>query len=202
LDRIGVVLSTWHTHPTFSGAYGLPLDLDISSTANSTHPNQSFDKLIEVACANFPVAVTLDELLGQGAVEIIDNKLVRCRQRLAKSVGTDAGNTSVLDQYGRFLETASSTAAHNLMNHDQKSQYFYRMVVSDIGLSDRVCDDFASHAAASSEAFLYALDGWLQKHNSNPEQNSNPRYGVSVFFFKDKEADSIKSSETAVAPRN
>jgi len=48
LDQITSLLTVWHTHSTFSGAYGLPLDLDTVPVAGS--PRKSFGELVAAAC--------------------------------------------------------------------------------------------------------------------------------------------------------
>jgi hypothetical protein len=37
LSRIAVVLSAWHTNPKFSGAYGVPLDLELNPSDGVAH---------------------------------------------------------------------------------------------------------------------------------------------------------------------
>ena len=44
-DQVMNLLSTWHTHPSFSGAYGLAMDLDLVPTSNS--PRHNFQELVD-----------------------------------------------------------------------------------------------------------------------------------------------------------
>src|SRR5579863_1872655 len=115
LTRIGILLSTWHTNPRFAGAYGLPLDLDLETVSGS--PHRSFAELVEIACADLPQAVTLDELIAKGVVEIVGGTLVRCRARAAISKSSaGSGKIGLLMQYGRFLSAAAGTVTHNILS--------------------------------------------------------------------------------------
>jgi hypothetical protein len=44
LDQISSLLTVWHTHSNFTGAYGMALDLDLHTVAGS--PRRSFDELV------------------------------------------------------------------------------------------------------------------------------------------------------------
>jgi hypothetical protein len=48
LDQITALLTVWHTHSNFSGAYGLALDLDLQVVQGS--PRRSFGELVTLAC--------------------------------------------------------------------------------------------------------------------------------------------------------
>jgi hypothetical protein len=184
LSRIAVVLSAWHTNPKFSGAYGVPLDLDLNRIEGSSH--RCFADLIETACSESPQSVSLDELVAQGVAEVVGGTLVRCKARAAISTSkAGSGKGGLLAQYGRFLSTAAGTVAHNIRNEDPSDLYFDRLLISDTPLSYRVRKHFHVRAMGSADAFLTELDSWLAKNAGEPTEGSDKRYGIGVFFFEE-----------------
>ncbi len=182
LQKIGMVLTAWHTNPSFSGAYGVPLDLDLEPVEGSSH--RSFAKLIETACADLPEKVTLDELVAHGVAEVIGGTLLRCKARAAIS-SAHAGRTGLLNQYSRFLAKAAETVAHNIACEDQGDRFFDRLLTFDLPLSARATKTFHARAMAATDAYLTELDSWLSKFADEPNQASDRRYGVGVFFFEE-----------------
>jgi len=199
LYRIAVVLSIWHTNAKFSGAYGMPLDLDLKSSDES--PHRSFADLIETACADLPQAVTLDELIAQDAVEVINGNIVRCKTRtLISDQKTGAGREEQLAQYGRFLAAAVGTVAHNVLA--EGPSYFDRILTSDMPLSDRMSKQFQARAQGSTDAFLTELDSWLSKNASDATDGSTRHCGIGVFFFADGRDVSIATAPGDVSKEN
>lgn len=201
LTRIAVVLSAWHTNPRFSGAYGVPLDLDLNR--GDGPPNRSIADLIETACAELPQAVTLDELVAQGVVELVGGTLVRCKARAAVSrskAGT--GKEGLLAQYGRFLATAAGTVAHNIAVENSSDAYFDRLLTSDGPLSDRTRKLFHARAMASTDAFLTELDTWLSKDTDEPTEGSGRLFGVGVFFFEENRGEVTASANGDALEQN
>jgi hypothetical protein len=196
LSRIAIVLSVWHTNPKFSGAYGVPLDLDLNrSEGNSSH--RSFADLIETACAELPRTVTLDEMVAQGVVELVSGTLVRCKARAAVSRSKEAnsGKEGMLAQYGRFLASAAGTVAVNIAADSSSEGYFDRLLSSDAPLSDRTRKLFHARAMASADAFLTELDTWLSKDTEDPMEGTGLHFGVGVFFFEENRGEETASAE-------
>jgi len=182
LQRIGIVLTVWHTNPRFSGAYGVPIDLDLEPQDDSSR--RSFPGLVEVACAEFPEKVTLDELIAHGVAEVVGGTLVRCKARAAMA-NMRSGKTNLLKQYGRFLQRASETVAHNFAMEEPGERYFDRLLTSDAPLSQRMRKTFHTRAVTATDSYLTELDSWLSKVAYEPNEPSDHRYGVGVFFFEE-----------------
>ena len=100
LDQVVSLLSAWHTHPKFSGAYGLALDLDLEPTSGS--PRRSLVELIEVACPGADRDAILDELVAVGSAEIVDGNTLRCRSRAHVMRGAEVTVTRI-ERAARFL---------------------------------------------------------------------------------------------------
>ena len=62
LDQVTNLLTVWHTHTGFSGAYGLAMELDLVPTPGS--PRRSFRELVDAACPGADGEALLDELVA------------------------------------------------------------------------------------------------------------------------------------------
>ena len=182
LDQVASLLTTWHTHPKFSGAYGLALDLDLEPTPGS--PRRTFSDLIEVACPKADLQALLDELVAVGSAEIVDGSTLRCKARAHVMRGSEVTVTRI-ERAARFLEAAATSFTHNLLLQDSPA-YFERMLVSDYPLSDKARDEFHRLAMEKGDAFVHDLDTSLAKIVDPEGSTSGSRYGVGVYFFQEQ----------------
>jgi hypothetical protein len=190
LDQVASLLSVWHTHPKFSGAYGLALDLDLEPTAGS--PRRSLTELIEVACPGADRDGILDELVAVGSAEIVEGHTLRCRSRAAVIRGSEV-TVSRIERTARFLEATAATFAHNLLLEDSPA-YFERMLVSDGPLSEKERDEFLRLTTERGEEFILDLDTSLSKAVGAGGATRGKRYGVGVYFFEEQSALSESES--------
>src|ERR1700757_3987754 len=103
VDQITNLLTVWHTHSGFSGAYGLALELDLVPT--SAFPRRNFRELVAVACPGADQEALLDELIASGSVEVIDSITVRCLSRAYVPKGADVKR---IERMGRFLAVVAA----------------------------------------------------------------------------------------------
>src|SRR5262245_2589856 len=87
IDQIANLLTVWHTHSNFSGAYGLAMDVDLVPVPDS--PRRSFKELVDIACPDIDKDALLDELIAAGSVEVIDGTTVRCLSRTYMPIRAD-----------------------------------------------------------------------------------------------------------------
>lgn len=184
LDQITNLLTVWHTHPNFSGAYGLPMDLDLVPVPDS--PRRAFNELLKIACPEVDRDALLDELIAAGSVEVIDNTTVRCLSRTYMPRGADVTR---IERMGRFLGVVTGNFVHNLLRSETEPSYFERTVVSDGPLSDRDRDQFLAVAAERGQELVVELDTFLAGLGSE-RMESGKRYGVGIYFFEDDSVDS------------
>jgi hypothetical protein len=183
LQLIARLLTIWHTHPRFSGAYGLALDLALDSPADATH--RTFAELVETVSPGMNRDTLLDELIATNSAEIVDNTTLRCRARGAVWNASEDVNVKQIDRAAKCLEAAASSFAHNLLQDGSGKLYFERMVISNHPLSDRSRDEFAAVAEARGNTYVGELDSWIAKH-TEPDSSPNSRhYGVGVYFFEE-----------------
>jgi hypothetical protein len=195
-QQIATLLTVWHTHPRFSGAYGLALDLDLDEPTDSSR--RTFAELLETAVPGTDGDTLLDELLATNSAEIVDQKTLRCRARAVIWSGAKEADFSHIDRAAKCLEAAASSFAHNLLTETGGKKYFERMVVSDHALSERSRDEFLAVAQVRGDNYVAELDTWIAKHTEPDESGAGHRYGVGVYFFE--ESQSLEPSGGARSP--
>ena len=186
LDQVTNLLTVWHTHAGFSGAYGLALELDLAPIPGS--PRRNFRELIKAACPGADEEALLDELVAAGSVEVIDNITVRCLSRAYVPKGADVER---IELAGRFLAGVTGSIVHNLTREEPEPLYFERAVVSDDLLSEAGRDRFLALAGERSQELLTELDTFLARDVEKDE--SGKRYGVGIYFFEAQATNNTES---------
>ena len=192
LDQVTNLLTIWHTHSGFSGAYGLALELDLVPTPNS--PRRSFRELVLAACPGADEESLLDELVASGSVEVIDSLTVRCLSRAYVQKGADLKR---IERMGRFLAAITANFVHNLLRLNSEPVYFERAVISDEFLSEIGRDKFIALAGERAQELLTELDTFLTRLAASEGSASGRKYGVGVYFFDDQMTDAteVRSKE-------
>ena len=181
LDQVTNLLTVWHTHSGFSGAYGLALELDLVPTSGS--PRRSFRELVDAACPGADGEALLDELVAAGSVEVIDSVTVRCLSRAYVPKGADVKR---IERMGRFLSVIAANFVHNLLRISPEPLYFERTVLSDEPLTETGRDRFLVLAAERGQELLTELDTFLTRLAAAESSQSGKKYGVGVYFFEDE----------------
>jgi hypothetical protein len=191
MDQIAGLLSAWHTHPQFSGAYGLAMDLDLNPAPNS--PRKSFSELIDIACPGANGDAILDELLAAGSVEIIDGTTLRCISRAYVPRGEDVTR---IQRVGRFLEAATTSFVHNLLRAENDPVYFDRAVVSDVPLSESGRDALLALTRVKGQELLAELDTFLARLAATEGSDGGKKYGLGLYFFEDRSTGGASDPDT------
>ena len=181
LDQISSLLNVWSTHPNFSGAYGLTLDLDVQTTEGS--PRRSYPELAAIACPTVDPDTMLMQLIAAGSVEIVDGQTVRCLSRAYVPKGSDVTR---IERSGRFLGVAAGNFVHNLMRREEDPVYFERLVVADEVLSDSARDSFLKITAERGQELLFELDTFLTHLPPSAANATGKKYGVGIYFFEEQ----------------
>jgi len=192
LDQVTNLLTVWHTHTGFSGAYGLAMELDLVPTQGS--PRRSFRELVDAACPGADGEALLDELVAAGSIEVIDSMTVRCLSRAYVPKGADVKR---IERMGRFLAVVAANFVHNLLRVSPEPVYFERTVVSDEPISEAGRDKFLALAGERGQELLTELDTFLTRLAASERSEAGKKYGVGVYFFEDQLAD----QETEVQPK-
>jgi hypothetical protein len=191
LDQVTNLLTVWHTHTGFSGAYGLAMELDVVPTPGS--PRRSFRELVDAACPGADGEALLDELVAAGSVEVIDSMTVRCLSRAYVPKGADVKR---IERMGRFLAVVSANFVHNLLRVSPEPVYFERTVVSDEAISEAGRDKFLALAGERGQELLTELDTFLTRLAASERSEAGRKYGVGVYFFEDQSTDQETEVQT------
>jgi len=187
LDQVTNLLTVWHTHSGFSGAYGLALELDLAPTAGS--PRRSFHELVAVACPGADEEALLDELVASGSVEVIDSITVRC---LSRAYLPQEADVKRIEWMGRVLTNVAASFVHNLLRAPDEPAYLERAVVCDEPISEAGRDKFLTLAGERGQELLTELDTFLTRLAATEGSASGRRYGVGVYFFDDQQTNAME----------
>jgi hypothetical protein len=190
LDQITALLTAWHTHSNFSGAYGLAMDLDLKAVPGS--PRKTFKELVEIACPGVDEEALLDELVAARSIEVIDGNTARC---LSRAYVPQTADVTRIDRMGRFLSLVTQSFVYNLLRNEAEPAYFERTVVSDDPLSEVGRDNLIALAKERGQELLAELDTALT-HMSPAEKNpTGKKYGVGLYFFEDSSNEPLDQRE-------
>jgi hypothetical protein len=184
-ERISTVLTMWNTEPSFSGAYGVPTDLDLEPTPGSRR--RSFKELVDKACPEgVDEGALLDALVAAKSVEVVDGISVRC---VSRAYVTGSADVDRIEQIGRFVEAIAHTFAYNLGRAPDQPVFFERAVVSDTLLTESGRDEFLALCSKKGQELLADLDTLVAQLDTSKSSPSGKRYGLGVYFFEDPTSD-------------
>lgn len=191
INQITNLLTVWHTHAGFSGAYGLAMELDLLPTAGS--PRRSFSELVAVACPGADQEELLDELVAAGSVEVIDSSTVRC---LSRAYVQKEADVKRIERMGRFLAAVTGNFVHNLLRVSDEPVYFERAVISDELLTEAGRDKFLALSGERGQALLTELDTFLTRLATSDGNASGKRYGLGIYFFESAPTEPVEEAQT------
>jgi hypothetical protein len=191
MDQIGVLLTTWHTHANFSGAYGLASELDLVPVPGS--PRRAFKELVAVACPGVDEDALLDELVAARSVEVIDGTTARC---LSRAFVPQSADVTRIERMGRYVGVVTSSLVHNLLRTGDEPLYFERTVVSDQLLSESERDKFLALAGERGQELLAELDTFLTRLPATANTSTGSRYGVGIYFFEEQAANQADQQQS------
>jgi hypothetical protein len=190
LDQITALLTAWHTHSNFSGAYGLASELDLVPVPGS--PRRSFKELVALACPGVDEDALLDELVAARSVEVIDGTTARC---LSRAYVPQSADVTRIERMGRYVGAVTASLVHNLLRSGNEPLYFERTVVSDEALSEPGRDKFLALAGERGQELLAELDTFLTRLAATEHSDSGRKYGVGIYFFEEQAAGQQAAQE-------
>ena len=187
------VLHKWHTDPQFVGPYGIPLELERSSTKG-----RSFRELVHVVNPAVSDADALEELIRLRAVVLSGDTHIRAVSRAL--IPVEEMSPAQLELFGNALTRLADTLQFN-MDQKNSAKRLEQSVISDRGLPKDVIPVFEKYVRERVTELLVEIDNWLSPYSANDVGPSEPpeRVGLAVFQFVDRVADPIPMRET-VAP--
>lgn len=181
LDQVVNLLTVWHTHSSFVGAYGLAQELDLVRTAGS--PRRNFRELVAIACPGTDEERLLDALTAAGSVEIIDSITIRC---LSRTFLPNEADLKRIEWGGRILENVAASWAYNVLRDAPEPAYLARAVICDELISEAGRDKFLTLASERSHELLAEMDTFLTGLASTEGSASGKRYGMGIYLFEDQ----------------
>lgn len=174
------VLSAWHADPSFTGPYGIPLDL-------STGGPSGFHGLADRYGDGIDPDEILDDLIRSGCVTRGKGNTVKVLRRSYLSGNVDP---AVISYTGRSLRALAETLEFNIERPDSKDKRFQRQFMSTLGIRASDLPAFNELLNEAGQKFLEDLDSWTterEKALKNLEKipNEIPRVypGVGLYMF-------------------
>jgi hypothetical protein len=178
LNRIGRMLAGWHQDPEFTGPYGLPLELAITSSGTS------FQTLNQRYGGDISAKEMLEELERIGAVIIVASNRVRV---LTRSYIPAEADPAAMQFMGVALRDLAETLDFNL-NPNIEGGFFERRVWTPLGIDPVDIPEFDKLVQKLGQQFLEALDNHLTAKETDSEAmapSEKVRVGVGVYMFSD-----------------
>ena len=181
LNRVIRVLEGWHTDPTFTGPYGMPVDLPFESTDET-----SFINLVRRHSGDMAPRAMLDELIRVGAVEQTNAGAFKALLRvyIPRDFHPDA-----LQRFGEVVRDFVNTYEYNMDKRPGMGR-FERIVFADDGLREELMPAFDALLRAKGYRFLLELHNWITAQEGEGVARKGGRRvktGVGVYHFISEE---------------
>jgi hypothetical protein len=176
LNRVTRVLEGWHSDPTFSGPYGMPMELQFESPTSA-----SFASLVRKHSGDMAPRAMLDELLRVGAVEQTSAGAfkVLVRVYIPRDFHPDA-----LQRFGEVVRDFINTYEFNMDKRPGMGR-FERIVFADDGLREDLMPAFDALLRAKGHKFLVELQNWInaQENTSSRKGKRRVHTGVGLYHY-------------------
>ena len=159
------VLAGWFNDPTYTGPYGIPLELPYVANENES---VSFMDLVKSYSGDMAPKQMLDELVRSGSVIEIDGRYKAIRRNYIH----EALSPKFIRRLGQIGYRVFSTAARNIDKQVDDHTYFDRQVFADDGCTDNVIEMFEAYIKEKGQTMLDEIDIWFSANEKNnlPDQ--------------------------------
>lgn len=180
LDQLMKVLSAWHTDPSFTGPYGLPLELQFDG-------NDGCD-FVSLTAAHLPgvaAAPLISELKRIGAVKETDTGWFKV---LTRTYLPKVDVPESFERIGRAVQFLVETVDFNRMQDDPAARLLERTVSADDGIRLDDLPEFRSYVRSRAQVLLEEIDNWLsQLPRPDPDKGDVVvGTGVGIYHFVDR----------------
>jgi hypothetical protein len=182
LDELAKVLVTWHDDSRFSTPYGAPLDLSFRAERGF----RTFNELIEAAGATSDSTLILDELLAASCVEVHVEKFVRCVSRVFIPTGVD---TFQIARMGQYVGALINNFVHNLLRGSDEPSYYEVATLTGGPVKREFREAILKYIHTRLQPVLEELDRWLESQGAENADPNGVRFGVSAFFFEQRQGE-------------
>ena len=181
LNRVTRVLTGWHTDPTFTGPYGMPMELPFESPTSA-----SFASLVRKHSGDMAPRAMLDELIRVGAIEQTSTGAfkVLVRVYIPRDFHPDA-----LQRFGEVVRDFVNTYEFNMDKRPGMGR-FERIVFADDGLREDLMPAFDALLRTKGHKFLVELHNWISaQENTDVLKKGRRRIktGVGLYHYVSEE---------------
>lgn len=167
------VLAGWYSDPSYTGPYGIPLELPYESNSSN---EPSIVGLVRTYSGDMAPRQMLNELLRSGSVVEVDGRY----KSVSRGYEATALSPELIVRLGEIGHRFFSTAATNIEKKGQGTGYFDRFVYADEGCSENVIELFDKYIKKRGQEFLEELDVWF---STNDKANLAKEYRKSTGFY-------------------
>lgn len=180
------VLAGWYGDPSFTGPYGIPLELPYESRVKD---EPSLISLVKMYSGDMAPRQMLNELLRSGSVVEVDKRY----KAVSRLYEPSALSPELIVRLGEIGHRFFSTAAMNIEKKGQGTGYFDRLVYADKGCSENVIGLFDEYIKVRGQEFLEELDLWFSA-NEKFNKGASERKGTGLYMVHYVDQDQDKSS--------
>jgi hypothetical protein len=180
------VLAGWYSDPSYTGPYGIPLELPYES---SSADEPSVVGLVRTYSGDMAPRQMLNELLRCGSVVEVDERY----KAVSRLYEPTALSPELIVRLGEIGHRFFSTAATNIEKKGQGTGYFDRFVYADEGCSENVIKLFDQYIKVRGQEFLEELDVWFST-NEKSNMSKEFRKGTGLYMVHYVESDDDKVS--------
>jgi len=189
------VLAGWYGDPSYTGPYGIPLDLRYESDVQD---GPSFVDLVKTYSGDMAPRQMLKELLRSGSVIEIDGRF----KAVSRLYEPTALSPELIVRLGEIGHRFFSTAAMNIEKKGQGTGYFDRLVYADEGCTDNVIELFDQHIKPRGQEFLEELDVWFSTNKDlNGPTEERKGTGLYMVHYVDSEDEKISLKDLLIERR-
>jgi len=179
------VLAGWYSDPSYTGPYGIPLELPYESSSSD---EPSVVALVRTYSGDMAPRQMLNELLRCGSVVEVENRY----KAVSRLYEPTALSPELIVRLGEIGHRFFSTAATNIEKKGQGTGYFDRFVYADEGCSENVIKMFDQYIKVRGQEFLEELDVWFSTNEkSNLSKEHRKGTGLYMVHYVESDADKI-----------
>jgi hypothetical protein len=179
LSQISALLAGWHTDVSFTGPYGLPLELPLEGNGGT-----NFVTLVQQYCPEAQPQHLLRKLLAVGAVRQSDDDWLTV---LTRTYLPNADAPDSVERIGRTVQRLVDTVDFNRQQIGHQARRFERTVLADYGLKEEDLPALSAFVETRGQRLLEEVDNWLSgREKPNPDQGDRAIHtGLGIYHYID-----------------
>ena len=180
LAQISALLAGWHTDVSFTGPYGLPLELPYEENGRPT-----FVTLVQQYCPEAQPQHLLRKLLAVGAVRQSQDDWLTV---LTRTYLPNADAPDSVERIGRTVQRLVDTVDFNRQQLDPQTRRFERTVLADYGLKEEDLPALSAFVETRGQRLLEEVDNWLSgREKPDPDQGDRAVHtGLGIYHYIDE----------------